>query len=77
MVEQVKQWDTTLFIAVERAYKNKSKSCLLCYNFKLIKDKLRCPYNERKRWIVINDLHTLISYARMKAKNCENYDGEF
>jgi hypothetical protein len=65
-----------LCAAVDRAFVNKSKSCLLCYNFKLIKDKLRCPHNERKRGVSIKNLHNLIGYARVKARNCKNYDGE-
>jgi len=68
---------TLLCEAVDRAFKNQSKSCLLCYNFKLIKDKLMCPYDKERRGVSIEKtLHNLMSYARRKAKDCKEYDGE-
>ena len=68
----------TVCEAVERAFKNKNKSCLICYNFKLIQNRLHCVYSRYKTGgISTVNAGCMINDARSKAKDCKEYDGEY
>ena len=67
----------TLCTAVDRAFKNPSKSCLKCYNCKrLITGRLKCPFISRKKGMMPRTVKALVDYAREKARDCESYDEE-
>jgi len=72
---------TLLCEAVERAFKNKknkNKNCLLCYNFKLRGGRLHCVYRKYKTMgMSIINVKQLLKDARVKAKDCKEYNGEF